>query len=59
MDWIGTMTAVLAANFLILMFGYGVWRTRNTRRDDPLGLPDFLALVVPLFVLAAGAYLYG
>lgn len=50
-----TMTAVLGANMLTIMFLAGLYRTTKRQLDTT----TVGALLVPLFFGAAGLYLFG
>lgn len=54
------MTAVLGANMLMVMFLAGLYRCWRWRHDETkIELYAFGALLIPLFYLIGGFYLFG
>jgi hypothetical protein len=53
------MVAVMGANLLTACFIWGMMRARHIFQGDPVDRLTVLAILVPMFYLAAGFYLYG
>lgn len=60
-DFVEIVAAVLAANFLTVLFGLGFWKIRKTEKIDRTGYSAptwaMLAAAVPLAILIIGASL--
>tara|TARA_R110000803_G_scaffold39641_1_gene85521 strand:+ start:5703 stop:5885 length:183 start_codon:yes stop_codon:yes gene_type:complete len=57
-DILSIVTAVLFANILTILFAWGCVRASRIYDDNEADIPTILALIIPLFVAAGGAYIY-
>lgn len=59
MPFLPLVCAIVAANLMTLLFCWGMWRARKIMEGDRVDIATLGALLFPLFLVGAGAWLYG
>lgn len=53
------LSAVLLGNLLSFVFAWGLWSVRRYHIDGKMSVASFCAIVMPLFFMVGGIFLYG